>query len=184
MKNLITSCLALALLVCLSCGSESSADKPSGNESALAGGAERTNESGGDECGDEGECGSGGDEHEAAALAKDDPAGTYGMGLTLTNATAIGDILANPEKYWDERVLIKGAAVGVCKKRGCWIVVRGEKENESLRVKVTDGEIVFPLSCLGNEVSVEGIFEKLELEVEGQDEPETSWRIRGLGAKI
>lgn len=180
MKSLTACCLALALFLCLSCGVEVATD-----EAVPAAAADCEDDAGGDECGEgEGECGTGGDEHEAAELAKDNPAGTYGMGLTLNRATSISDILSNPEKYWEERVLVKGAAVGVCKKRGCWVVVKGEKENESIRVKVTDGEIVFPLSCLGSEISVEGILEKMEQAVEGQSEPKVSWRIRGLGAKI
>ena len=136
----------------------------------------------GDSCGS-GKCDSGGEE-EKALLGRDDPAGTYGMGLTLTELTSVSAILADPDKYWDERVLIKGPAVGVCKKRGCWVEVKGDKQDESIRVKVTDGEIVFPLSCLGNEITVEGVVEKLAVEVEGQDEPRIIWRIRGLGARI
>ncbi|MCA9319169.1 MAG: DUF4920 domain-containing protein [Planctomycetes bacterium] len=120
----------------------------------------------------------GGDATEAAQMAKDDPAGTYGMGLTLEDRTPISAILAKPESFEGQRVLVQGKAVSVCKKRGCWVEVGSDEPFESIRVKVTDGEIVFPLSCLGNVIQVEGIVEKVG------EAPDCSWRIRGLGASI
>ncbi len=116
----------------------------------------------------------------------------------------ISKILATPADFEGERVLVKGTAVGVCAKRGCWVELASDKEFQSIRVKVTDGEIVFPLSCEGKEVTVEGLVEKIEVSEEyhkqmaaaeakkaGEEfDPATVtgpgyiWRIRGLGAKI
>ena len=41
--------------------------------------------------------------------------------------------------------------------------IASDKEFETIRVKVNDGEIVFPLSAKGKLAKVEGVLEKLEL---------------------
>jgi len=80
----------------------------------------------------------------------------YGKPLLLTEKTKISDILASPEKFDGHRVQIAGSVVDVCKRRGCWIKVAGDRNNESLLVKVEDGVIVFPQSAKGRAALVEG----------------------------
>jgi len=129
---------------------------------------------------------------------------TLGNGITLKDTTKISTILANPEQYIGKKVLIKGRVVDVCKKRGCWMEIASDKDFQSIRVKVKDGEIVFPLEAKGHEALVEGIVEKLVISKEqliksmehhakehGEKfdpatitEGKTIYRIKGLGAKI
>ena len=44
--------------------------------------------------------------------------------------------------------------------RGCWIQISDYDENNSIRIKVKDGEIIFPLSAIGSQIIVEGILRK------------------------
>jgi len=81
----------------------------------------------------------------------------YGKPLTLKEKTLISTILAHPEKFAGKRVQVEGTIVGVCEKRGCWINIAGDKEFESLRFKVEDGVIVFPMEIKGHHVIAEGI---------------------------
>lgn len=141
---------------------------------------------------------------EQQAMQKEDPVGVYGNGITLKEQTLVSAIMESPEKFEGKQVLISGTIVEVCPKRGCWVDLSGDKEFEKIKVKVKDGEIVFPLSAKGNKALVEGKVEKLELTKEQairyqahQAEekgiefdstlvtgPMTIWRIRGLGAEI
>ena len=141
---------------------------------------------------------------EKAALEKENPGGVYGKGITLTEQTLLSEIMASPEKFEGKQVLLSGTIVEVCPKRGCWVDLSGDKEFEKIKIKVKDGEIVFPLSAKGSEALVEGIVEKMELtkeqtikylahEAEEKDMefdstsvtgPMTIWRITGLGAEI
>lgn len=141
---------------------------------------------------------------EKTALAKQDPVGTYGKQITLTEKTLWSKIMEEPEKYEGKQVLVSGTIVEVCPKRGCWVDMSSDKEFEKFRIKVKDGEIVFPLSANGNNALVEGIVEKLELsqkqaikylahqaEEKGEEFDSTSvsgpltiWRLKGLGAEI
>jgi len=139
---------------------------------------------------------------EEQLLHKADPKGTYGTGLTLHESTKLASILADPETYEGKTVQVSGVVQEVCPMRGCWIQMADA--SESIRVKVTDGEIVFPLSAKDQGVVVEGVVERIDMteeeyrnwmthEAEEQGKefdpasvtgPATIWRIRGEGAKI
>jgi RecJ-like exonuclease len=128
---------------------------------------------------------------------------TYGKGVQVENATAISAILDDPDAYIGKTVKIEGMIIEVCAKRGCWVYVAGDRQGEKFQVKVTDGEIVFPMSASGQMAAVEGIVEELKIsreemikylqhmaEEKGQPfdpatvKDERMIRIVGLGAEI
>ena len=74
--------------------------------------------------------------------------------------------MAKPDDYVGKTVKVEGLITDVCPKRGCWINVAGDKEFQTIKLKVDDGVIVFPLSAQGEEVDAERIFEKMELSKE------------------
>ena len=133
------------------------------------------------------------------AFAKD-----FGQGVTLSEETAISAILDKPEDYVGKQVKVSGLVIDVCSTRGCWIYLAGDRDFEKIRIKVTDGEIVFPMDARGKVAIVEGVVESMVLtreevikrrkhhaEEKGVDfDPasvtsgETVLRIRGLGASI
>jgi hypothetical protein len=132
------------------------------------------------------------------------PPKKYGKGLTLKDQTKVSDILSNPQAYDGKKVLVEGTVVDVCKKRGCWIKIGSEKEFESIRFKVEDGVIVFPLTAKGKSARAEGVvsvksYTKEELIEQGKKHaeesktefdpatvkgPKTVVQINGEGAEI
>ena len=135
----------------------------------------------------------------ATTFAKD-----FGQGVTLTEETAISSIIDNPENYIGKKVKVSGLVIDVCSTRGCWIYLAGDRDFEKIRIKVTDGEIVFPMEARGKEAMVEGVVESMELTLEevikrrkhhaeetgttidptSVTSGESVLRIRGLGAAI
>ena len=133
------------------------------------------------------------------AFAKD-----FGQGVTLSEETAISSILDTPADYVGKKVKVSGLIIDVCSTRGCWIYLAGDRDFEKIRIKVTDGEIVFPMEARGKVATVEGVVESMVLTREEvikrrkhqADEKgitfdpasvtsgETVLRIRGLGASI
>jgi hypothetical protein len=81
----------------------------------------------------------------------------YGKALTLKAATPISAILKDPKAYDGKRVLVEGLIVEVCAERGCWIRIASDKAFESIRLKVEDGVITFPLEAKGKTVLAEGV---------------------------
>ncbi|HAP37238.1 MAG TPA: hypothetical protein DCQ28_15385 [Bacteroidetes bacterium] len=90
----------------------------------------------------------------------------YGKELSLKETTKISEIVSHPEKFDGKRVLVQGPIVDVCKMRGCWIKIGGDKEFESIRFKVEDGVIIFPLDLKGKSAVAEGIVSVKKYSVE------------------
>ncbi len=89
----------------------------------------------------------------------------YGEELTLTEATPLEQILADPEKFDGRKVRIEGTVKEVCAFKGCWMDL-GAKTGPSetvLRVKVDDGVIVFPTDSVGSTAVAEGVVELIEM---------------------
>ena len=106
-------------------------------------------------------------------LHKSDPKGIYGDTITLNNYKTIGHLIQNSDNYLNTEVLISGKILEVCPMRGCWIMVEDKSSDLSIRVKVTDGEIVFPLSAKDLTVDIQGVFSKLEF----SREQAVNWKI-------
>jgi len=124
--------------------------------------------------------------------------------LTLTEKTKISNILTDPESYMDETVLVEGEILNVCPKMGCWMELKSDDGEGMIKVKVKDGDIIFPVEAIGETAVVEGTVYKIELSQEdaisyyehiaeetGEDfDPETItgpitiYQIKGLGAEI
>ncbi|MFZ1291862.1 MAG: DUF4920 domain-containing protein [Melioribacteraceae bacterium] len=96
-----------------------------------------------------------------------DDAKKYGNEISLKDITLISKIMENPESFVGKKVLVEGNVVAVCEKRGCWINLSSDKEFETMRIKVNDGEIVFPMEAKGKKALVEG--EVYSIVVEGED---------------
>jgi hypothetical protein len=127
----------------------------------------------------------------------------YGSGVKVSQPVAIGDLLDHPETYLGKRIRVDGQITGVCPRMGCWIDIADEK-GHSIRFKVKDGEIVFPMEAKGKSVAAEGVLTKLELSAEealdharhmaeekgepfdesSVEGPLTLYRIQGEGARV
>lgn len=100
---------------------------------------------------------------QESAAPVDLPAGeVYGEGVTLGASTPISEILDNVDAFAGETVRVEGLVTAVCEHRGCWIDLAGDREFETLRIKVEDGVIVFPMEARGKYAVAEGVVTKLE----------------------
>jgi hypothetical protein len=81
----------------------------------------------------------------------------YGKVITLKDTTRISDIYAQPDAFNGKRVKVQGPIVDVCSEKGCWIAIGSDKEFQSIRFKVDDGVIVFPMTAKGLTGVVEGV---------------------------
>lgn len=121
----------------------------------------------------------------------------YGEGVGEGDLTSISAIMTDADAFQGETVRIAGTAVAVCAHRGCWIDIASDEEGQTLRVKVTDGEIVFPQSIVGEHVVAEGVFtanrvtaDNKKCDHAAEDENEvghsctTHYQLTGTGAVV
>jgi hypothetical protein len=86
-----------------------------------------------------------------------------GQPLTVPEATPIATIVDFPDKYVGRTLQVEGRITEVCEQMGCWMKLVDPASGKSLRIKVKDGEIVFPAEAIGKKALAEGKLQKLEL---------------------
>jgi hypothetical protein len=103
----------------------------------------------------------------AVVVGAAETAGTkYGKGVTVQQATSISDVAAKPAQYLGKTVRVDGVVTAVCENMGCWMELKDEKSASTVRVKVDDGVIVFPVAAKGKKASAEGVIERVDVAAE------------------
>jgi hypothetical protein len=90
----------------------------------------------------------------------------FGTGADMEKLVPISKILSSPKQYLNEIVTVKGTIVAVCENRGCWLKLASDKEFQTLRIKVKDGDMVFPLNSKDKTAFATGRLKAMELSKE------------------
>lgn len=95
-----------------------------------------------------------------------------GAGVSLKDSTPIKALIEKPADYTGKTVRIDGVATAVCEEMGCWMAVApaDDPKGPTVRLKVEDGVIKFPVSAKGKLVSAEGTFEEIKAKDEHANE--------------
>lgn len=90
----------------------------------------------------------------------------FGTGADSKSVMKISELTKNADKFEGKEVTVDGLVTEVCAKRGCWMTVQSDEKFKDIRIKVKDGEMVFPLSARGKTATVKGIFTSKKLTLE------------------
>ena len=95
----------------------------------------------------------------------------YGTGVTLDAATPIEAVIADPGAFAGKAIRVEGIVTAVCAHMGCWMTLApaATPEAATLRIKVDDGVVVFPVSAKGRQAAAQGVVERV-----GGDDHETA----------
>jgi hypothetical protein len=127
-----------------------------------------------------------------------------GAPLTQKDQVPIATLTSKPADYVGKTVQVRGTVAEVCEKMGCWMMLVDAASKAKVRIKVKDGEIVFPKEAIGKTAVAEGKFVKIEMtkeqaiaqakhEAEENNRkfdpasitgPQTIYQIAGTGAVI
>lgn len=88
---------------------------------------------------------------------------TFGKAINENAKVKISTLLTSPESYLDKEITVNGTIVGVCSRRGCWMELASDVRFEKLRIKVRDGDMVFPLHSKGRQALATGKLKAIEL---------------------
>ena len=86
-----------------------------------------------------------------------------GKPLTLKQPMNVGTVVSSPDALVDKTVQVKGNVTEVCEMAGCWMALVDPETEQMIRVKVNDGDIVFPKTAVGKLAIAEGTLKKMVL---------------------
>jgi hypothetical protein len=74
-------------------------------------------------------------------------------------ATPLGDVLAKPEAFTKDAVVVEGMVVASCTRKGCWMQLAPAEGQQSVRVTFKDYGFFIPLDAKGMKARAEGVVE-------------------------
>jgi hypothetical protein len=83
----------------------------------------------------------------------------YGGSISLTQASALGRVLADPGPYRDKPVLVEGKVRRACSRKGCWMELAESLDPAATGCRVTFKDYGFfvPTSSAGADARVEAV---------------------------
>ena len=87
----------------------------------------------------------------------------YGESPSLKETIKISNIYDDPSAYVGKTVKVEGLVVDVCSRRGCWMSLASDRAFETLRIKVADGAIIFPITARGRKATVQGKVQEIRM---------------------
>jgi hypothetical protein len=126
---------------------------------------------------------------------------TFGAGVTLKESTPIALLVEKPADFEGKTVRVEGVVTAVCAHMGCWMALApaDAPDGPTVRFKVDDGVIVFPVSAKGRRAAAQGVVERIgatdaesneaaseHARAEGNTPrpPATAWHVRATGAVV
>lgn len=91
----------------------------------------------------------------AASAGAEAPFEGFGSELTLSEPTALADVMRAPERYAERPILLRGKLADVCQKKGCWTILKDGEAH--VRVRFKDYGFFLPKDSVGREAWAEGV---------------------------
>lgn len=86
-----------------------------------------------------------------------------GQPLTQAQPMTVSALLRDAAAHEGKTVQVKGKITEVCQMMGCWMNLVDTSTQQSVRIKVNDGEIIFPKDAPGRMAVAEGKLKKIVL---------------------
>jgi len=79
----------------------------------------------------------------------------FGAAFRLTSPVSLVSVLADPDAFKENPVLIRARISDVCQRKGCWTILR--EGEQTVRVRFKDYGFFLPKNISGREALVEGV---------------------------
>jgi len=86
-------------------------------------------------------------------------AATFGAALTLKERINMDELAAKADTLNGKTIQVAGKISSVCRKKGCWMILAGEKPGSTARITFKDYGFFVPLDSAGSTAVVEGVVE-------------------------
>lgn len=85
----------------------------------------------------------------------------FGSAVDKSLLTDLAKVQAAPEQFVGKTITVQGKIVSVCQNKGCWMQLAVTSDS-TLKIKVRDGDMVFPVSARGKQALAMGQLVKIE----------------------
>jgi hypothetical protein len=121
----------------------------------------------------------------AAALSATAWAGTW-YGESVDEAmepSSVAEVMADPQAWLDQPLMVSGRITDVCTRRGCWAVL--EADGYMLRIQTPDHAFAIP-SDARSMARAHGVLERLEEQDDdaGTEQPAYRYRLNARGIYV
>lgn len=134
----------------------------------------------------------------ATGIVRAAGAESYGKGVSITQATPLADVIANPSSFEGKTIRVEGYVTAVCEEMGCWLALAPTQtsKDKTLIIQVEHGVVVFPMRAKGSRAAAEGVVERVgspesreaaaeHAKQEGKSPAEAGqWQIKATGALL
>ena len=80
----------------------------------------------------------------------------FGPKFDASNSVTVQQVLAKPTEVLAKPFTVQGKIDAVCQKKGCWMQFETAADQPTFRLKVKDGDMVFPVSAKGKNAFAHG----------------------------
>ena len=81
----------------------------------------------------------------------------------------LGEIIKDPQKYENKKIILDGTVKAVCQKKGCWMELETTADGPGVRVRFKDYSFFVPKDAAGLKVRAEGKIKLTTLSKEEAD---------------
>lgn len=94
------------------------------------------------------------------------PPSHHGAPFALKTSLTLDEVAKAPEKHAGQPIQVTGKVSAVCRKKGCWMNLKGETATATARITFKDYGFFVPMDCDGKSATVEGNLEVKKLTLE------------------
>jgi hypothetical protein len=81
---------------------------------------------------------------------------SFGPKFDTSQSVTVQQVLAKPTEFLAKPFTVQGKIDAVCQKKGCWMQFETAADQPTFRLKVQDGDMVFPVSAKGKNAYAHG----------------------------
>ncbi len=97
---------------------------------------------------------------------------THGEPITVENATALNELMTNPDAFVGQTILVEGHVTGRCQGSSCWVSLDTGDPEAPFFVRSADHSFAFPEACDNSNVRIQGVWTVITPEVEEHEHEE------------
>lgn len=118
----------------------------------------------------------------------------FGQPVQMDKMVSLDSFFENPESFVGRTITVQSVVTDSCTRMNCWMRLETPNHSQSFRIKVVDGEMVFPISTRGQIALATGVIETVDLSESQQatwmetyqvdEAPAVMYQLRPVGVEI